>query len=132
MSITRHEVFGFITFQRLYQRHGTPAVFQCFVSFFREDLACTGQASLSRKALEELCIEVNFDGTDLTGQRGWRHMASLRRACKAVLLGNSQEVFHLPQLDLCLHILNVSENGNVDDCFFERIISSRAIIEKPL
>ena len=46
------------------------------------------------------------------------------------LLGDRQEILHLPQLDLHPHLINVSEKEGVDYCFFEPTIASKAIIEK--
>jgi hypothetical protein len=56
-------------------------------------------------------------------------MASFRGASKASLLCDCEEVSHLPELNLSMHLLNVSEKENADYCFFKQIISSKAIID---
>ncbi len=58
-------------------------------------------------------------------------MTSLCGTSEAALLGYRQEVLHLPQLNLGLHLLNVTGKGDLDYCFFEQTISSRAIIRGP-
>jgi hypothetical protein len=57
-------------------------------------------------------------------------VASLCGASEAALLGDRQEIPHLPQLNLNPHLINVSEKGGVDYCFFKQTISSEAIIGK--
>jgi hypothetical protein len=55
-------------------------------------------------------------------------VASLCSPSEAALLGDRHEILHLSQLDLDLHLINVSENEGVEYCFFKRTISSEAII----
>jgi hypothetical protein len=57
-------------------------------------------------------------------------VASLCGASEAALLGDRQEIPHLPQLDLYPHLINVSEKEGADYCFFKQIISFEAIIGK--
>ncbi len=55
-------------------------------------------------------------------------MASSSGTSKAVPLGNRQEVSHLPELGLCIHLLNISEKEGTDYFFHRQIVSFEAII----
>jgi hypothetical protein len=124
------QLLVFLALEGTHQRDSAMAMLQCFARFFPEDLPGLSEPYISWKALEELSLQTNLHAADLPRQRRLCDMASLCGPSEAALLGDRQEILHLPQLDLYPHLINVSEKEGVDYCFFEPTIASKAIIEK--
>lgn len=98
---------------------------QCFARFFPEDFPSLSEPYVSWKPIEELSLQTNLHAADLPRQRRLCDVASLCNPSEAALLSDRQEILHLPQLDLYLHTLNVSEKVAVYYCYFRQIIDSR-------
>jgi hypothetical protein len=101
------------------------AMLQCFARFFPEYLSSLSEPYVSWKAFEELGLQTNLHAADLPRQRRLCDVASLCSPSETMLLGDCQEILHLPQLDLYPHLINVSEKDGADYCFFEQTIAFR-------
>lgn len=93
------------------QRNGAAAVLQSLFGFPFKDAACLGETCSPGLSLEELGPKPGFHFFDLLGERRLRHMAACCRTSEVAFFGHRHEISHLPQLDLYLHLSNISENS---------------------